>query len=225
MTPPATIVFDLDGTLIDTAPDLAVTVNALLRRRGRRAVPLAEVRTMVGHGAIAMMGAGMAATGTAASDEDLKGMLDEFIEHYGTNIAVNSRPFPGAVEALDELEAAGYQFALCTNKREDLARILMTELGLGHRFRVILGGDTLDVCKPDPRHLTEAILRSGGALERSVMVGDSVTDVAAARAAAVPIVGVSFGYTQTPMAELEPDCVIDHFGDLRAAIDKIIVRG
>lgn len=221
MSAPATIVFDLDGTLVDTAPDLAATMNELLARRGRQALSLGEVRAMVGHGARAMMAAAMAATGAQAGEAELDDMFAEFIEYYGDNIANQSRIFPGAVAALDRLQAKGYRLAMCTNKQEALSRKLVGSLGLEDRFASLLGGDTLEVRKPDPRHLTETILRAGGDVANAILVGDSIADVSAAKAAAVPIIGVSFGYTTTPMAELAPARVIDHFDDLCAAVAEI----
>lgn len=221
MPTPATIVFDLDGTLIDTAPDLAATVNELLRRRGRRVLQLSEIRTMIGQGARAMMAAGMKATGAVASPGELDGMIDEFIDYYSDNIAVGSEVFPGVEAALDRLEADGYRLAMCTNKHEGLSKKLVARLGLEHRFASLVGGDTLAVRKPDPRHLTETIVRAGGDVSRAILVGDSISDVSAAKAAGVPVIGVSFGYTQTPMAELDPDRIIDHFDELHAAVGEI----
>ncbi|VAW10039.1 Phosphoglycolate phosphatase [hydrothermal vent metagenome] len=224
MPTPATIVFDLDGTLIDTAPDLAATMNELLRRRGRGSLPTSAIRTMVGHGAKAMMEAGMAATGAAAGEAELDDMFAEFIEYYSDNIAVQSQIFPGALAALDRLEAEGYRLAMCTNKMEALSRKLIGSLGLEGRFASLLGGDTLAFRKPDPRHLTETIVQAGGDVGNAILVGDSIADVSAAKAASVPVIGVSFGYTKIPMAELAPDRVIDHFDDLDAAVAEIFAR-
>lgn len=222
MTAPATIVFDLDGTLIDTAPDLAATMNVLLHRRGRRSLALGDVRNMVGHGAVALMRAGLEATGEPAREDEIPDLLAEFIEYYGNNIANESEIFPGVLAALDQLEAEGFILALCTNKREDLARSLLSFLKLDTRFKSILGGDTLEVCKPDPLHITETIVQAGGVVDRAIHVGDSNTDVAAAKAASVPVIGVSFGYTKVPMAELSPTSIIDHFDELHPAISKIL---
>jgi len=219
-----TIVFDLDGTLIDTAPDLVATVNALLRRRGRRVLLLNEIRNLIGQGARTMIERGMVATGPAASSGELDSMFDEFIDHYRDNIANESRIFPGALAALDQLEASGYQLAMCTNKMESLSIKLIGALGLEGRFASLLGGDTLEFRKPDPRHLTETILRAGGDVTHAIMVGDSIADVSAAKAASVPVIGVSFGYTDTPMAELAPDRIIDHFDELSAAVDAILAN-
>jgi len=224
MSAPATIVFDLDGTLIDTAPDLAATVNALLRRRGRRAVLLDEIRSMIGQGARVMIEKGMAATGPDAKPAELDDMFDEFIDYYRDNIANESRIFPGALAALDQLEARGHRLAMCTNKMESLSISLIGSLGLEGRFASLLGGDTLEVRKPDPRHLTETIIRAGGDVTNAIMVGDSIADVGAAKAAGVPVIGVSFGYTPTPMAELAPDSIIDHFDELCAAVDAILAN-
>ena len=222
MTTPPTLVLDLDGTLVDTAPDLAAAMNVLLDRRGRRRLDLAEVRRSVGRGAIELMRAAMAKTGTPASDTDLARMLEEFIDHYGANIAVASRPFPGAVAALDRFAAAGWALAVCTNKPEGLTLMLLDALGLTPRFAAILGADTLEVRKPDPRHLTETVARAGGRVDAAIMVGDSVTDVDTARAAGIAVVGVSFGYTPTPMVDLGPDRLINHFDELFAAATELL---
>lgn len=212
--PPPTLVLDLDGTLVDTAPDLAEAMNVLLERRGRDRLSLDHVRNHVGRGAIALMDAALRATGAPASQSELEAMLEEFIEQYGANIAETSRPFPGATAAMDRFTEAGWTLAVCTNKRIDLTRLLLDALGLTPRFGAILGADSIDVRKPHPRHLTETIRQAGGTPARAIMVGDSITDVNTAKAAEIPVVGVSFGYTPTPMASLGPDHLIHHFDEL-----------
>ena len=215
------IVFDLDGTLVDSAPDLAATMNELLRRRGRDRLALPQVRSMIGRGAKVLMQLGMTATGTPASPSELDEMFDEFIAYYGQNIANDSRFYPGVPEALDRLDARDFTLALCTNKPESLARGLVQALGIEDRFASLLGGDSLAVRKPDPEHLLKTIALAGGDGAPALMVGDSVTDVSTARAANLPVIGVSFGYTETPMVELAPDQVIDHFDELDGAISEV----
>jgi phosphoglycolate phosphatase len=217
----AAILFDLDGTLVDSAPDLARTMNVLLERRGRRPLTLDDVRHMVGQGAKVLMERAMAATGEPASARDIDRMFDEFLAYYNHHIADESRPFPGVREALERLTEAGCAMAVCTNKPEWPSRRLLEELGLDGYFGAIVGGDTLAVRKPDPGHLHECIRRVGAAPGRAIMVGDSRTDVDAARAAAVPVVAVTFGYTPQPVATFGPDVLIDHFDELWAALDRL----
>jgi phosphoglycolate phosphatase len=222
MTKPSVIVFDLDGTLVDTAPDIAQTMNVLLARRGRGRLEVGQVRRFVGQGARVLMTRAMAATGETAQDDELAVMFEEFLVHYGANIADHSAPYPGVVAALKKYRAADVIMAVCTNKHEALSRLLLDKLGLSDFFAANVGGDTLEVRKPDPRHLLETIARAGGTPGSAIMVGDSAIDVAAARTANIPVVGVSFGYTEIPMAEIGPDRLIDHFDQLNAAVADLL---
>ncbi len=218
----ATIAFDLDGTLVDTAPDLVGTLNVLLEQEGIAPLPLADARPMIGAGARALIARGFAAAGAPLDDEKLASLFDRFIAHYRAHIADGSRPFPGVVAALNALAAAGARLAVCTNKRTDLSVALLEALGLSDRFAAIIGADAAPAAKPDPRHLTSTIERAGGRIDRSVMVGDSASDAGAARAAGVPLILVSFGYTDTPAAELDPDILIDHFDELVTACVRLL---
>jgi phosphoglycolate phosphatase len=217
MSLPPIVVFDLDGTLADTAPDLMATLNFVLAREGLPALPVDKARSLIGAGARALLKRGFAENGRELSAARLDALFGDFLDHYRANIAVASRMFDGVAAALDNLESAGCVFAVCTNKREEFALSLLDELDARHRFRFIAGQDTFDVFKPAPRHLTETIRLAGGDPARALMVGDSRTDVDTARAARVPVVGVSFGYTDIPMAELSPDALIHHFDELPAA--------
>ena len=210
----ATIVFDLDGTLVDTAPDLTNALNDVLTRRGHAPVELATIRACVGHGARVMIEEALRRTG---GEGDIDRMLTEFLVHYEANIANESRPFPGAVAALEELSAQGATLAVCTNKREYLSRKLLEELDLARYFSGLAGRDTFAVSKPDPGHLTRLIALAGGTPSRAVMVGDSDIDIRTAKAASVPVILVSFGYTDAPLDHLAPDAVIDHFDELHVA--------
>ena len=210
----ATIVFDLDGTLIDTAPDLIATLNVLLGEEGIAALPLASARNMIGRGARALIARGFEAAGAPADSATLDRLFDRFIAHYRDNIALHSRPFPSMIETLDALHAAGARLAVCTNKRTDLSVALLDALNLTSRFAAIVGADAAPAAKPDPRHLTLTIDRAGGRIDRAVMVGDSASDLGAARAAGVPVVLVSFGYSDIPARELEADVLIDHYDQL-----------
>lgn len=221
MAIPSAILFDLDGTLVDSAPDLAATMNVLLERRGRRRLTLDDVRHMVGQGAKVLMERGMAATGEPASARDIDRMFDEFLAYYNQHIADESRVFPGVREALERLTDAGCALAVCTNKPEWPARRLLEELDLDGYFGAVVGGDTLKVRKPDPEHLFECVRQLGTPPGRAIMVGDSRTDVDAARAAALPVVAVTFGYTPVPVSTFGPDVLIDHFDELWAALDGL----
>ncbi|MCB1508332.1 MAG: phosphoglycolate phosphatase [Hyphomicrobiaceae bacterium] len=213
------VVFDLDGTLIDTAPDLAFAMNRVLSEEGLAEIALAEARVFVGHGARAMIERGLVKAGSAFDEARARALTRRFIEIYTAHIADESRPFPGALAALDRLEAAGHRLAICTNKREELARTLFDALGLTQRFAAIVGGNTVGVPKPDPAPLLETIRLAGGG--PAIMVGDSATDVGAARNAKIPVIGVPFGYTDTPIAELAPDRIVDHFDALPDAVDAL----
>jgi phosphoglycolate phosphatase len=207
----STIVFDLDGTLVDTAPDLTNALNVVLTGRGHRPVPLETVRLCVGHGARVMI---EQALRRAGAEDDVDRMLAEFLAHYEANIAAESRPFPGAVAALDTLAAQRATLAVCTNKRETLSRRLLEELRLNHYFGAIAGRDTFAVSKPDPGHLTGTIALAGGDPSRALMIGDSEVDLRTAEAAGVPIVLVSFGYATQPLHGLASEVLIDHFDEL-----------
>ena len=218
----ATIVFDLDGTLVETAPDLIGTLNVLLAREDIAPLPMEGARSLIGQGAKALLARGFAAAGRPLDEPRLSRLFDDFIDHYLAHIADESRPFDGVVQALDELQAHGARLAICTNKRTDLSLALMRALGLADRFASIVGADAAPAPKPDPRHLTTAIERAGGRPDRAVMVGDSASDARAARNAGVPLVLVSFGYTDIPAADLQPDILIDHFDALPAACARLL---
>jgi phosphoglycolate phosphatase len=218
---PETVVFDLDGTLVDTAPDLTAALNAVLAREGRPLVPLDDVRHMVGRGARVLIERAMAASGAAARPDEISALVAHFIKHYDANIAVTSRAFDGAEALARRLAARGHKLGICTNKPEALSLKLIGELGLSDLFPVILGADSRPYRKPDPRHLFDTISALGGRKESAVLVGDSETDVATARAANVPVIVVSFGYTETPPRELGADLVIDHFDALEQALQTV----
>lgn len=212
------VAFDLDGTLADTAPDLAASLNHALTVLGRDTVPVESVRHLVGHGARALLRRGLAATGES-SEELVEQGFPIFIDHYGAHICQGTTAYDGAKDMLDALSSSGVGLALCTNKPEALTRSLLAALGWEDRFGSIIGGDTLPVRKPDPAPLHEAIARAGGG--RAVFVGDSIVDADTARAAGVPFVAVSFGFSDRPVAELGADIVIDHYRDLLPALARL----
>jgi phosphoglycolate phosphatase len=215
---PLTVVFDLDGTLIDTAPDLIDTLNVVLAREGLRPVNSAVARNMIGKGARRMIEAGLQAERRTVVADEVERMFGDFISHYSAHIADRSRPFPGLVTALDSLAAQGCRLAVCTNKLEGLSRQLLDALDLTDRFAAICGQDTFGVQKPNPEVLRKTIRAAGGGLSRAIMVGDSGTDIATARAAGIPVVAVDFGYSETPIEKLGADRLIGHFDQLQAAV-------
>ncbi|MCX7314865.1 MAG: phosphoglycolate phosphatase [Alphaproteobacteria bacterium] len=217
-----TVVFDLDGTLVDTAPDLIATLNVVFAREGLPPVPYAEARDMIGAGARAMIESGLTRERRAFSPGMVDRMFADFIAYYSDHIADHSQPFPGLDAALDHLDAAGYRLAVCTNKLEGLSRLLLEALGLTRRFTAICGQDTFRIQKPNPEILRRTILAAGGDIRRSVMVGDSGTDIATARAAGIPAVAVDFGYSETPIGQLGADRLISHYDALAAAVLEVV---
>ena len=221
-SPAATVVFDLDGTLVDTAPDLIGTLNALFAREGLPALPYAQARNLIGGGARRLIERGLSQDGVSLRISELDRLFADFVAHYAARIAELSRPFPGLETALDRLAAAGCIFAICTNKLEWLSVKLIEELGLSRRFAAICGQDTFAVQKPDPEILRRTVARVGGTLERAVMIGDSANDIDTARAAGVPVVAVDFGYTEVPVRTLNPDRVISHFDELPDVVAELL---
>jgi len=216
-----TIVFDLDGTLIDTAPDLIDTLNVVFAREGLPPVPYETARNLIGGGAKTMIARGIEADGKAVTPAKLDQLFADFIAYYADHVADRSRPFPGLVEALDTLAGNGYRFAVCTNKLERLSVSLLERLALAGRFEAICGQDTFGVQKPDPEMLRRTVAAAGGSLQGSVMIGDSATDIRTARAAGIPVIAVDFGYSERPVSDFAPDSIISHFAQLPAAVAAI----
>ncbi|MBI5262143.1 MAG: HAD-IA family hydrolase [Bradyrhizobium sp.] len=216
-----TIVFDLDGTLVDTAPDLINALNYVLDREGLPPVPLHSARNMIGAGARKLIERGLEIEGRAAHIDEITRMTADFIDYYAAHIADESRPFEGLERALDDLEARGHLLAVCTNKLEWLSKRLLDRLGLSPRFAAICGADTFGVSKPDPSFLRETVARAGGQMSAAIMVGDAGTDIGVARRAGVPVIGVGFGYTDVPIAQLKPDRLINHMSELPEAVQSL----
>ena len=223
MTSSRIVVFDLDGTLVDTAPDLISALNFVLDREGLPPVPLASARNMIGAGARKMIERGLEVEGRAAGVADIDRLTSDFIDYYADHIADASRPFEGLESALDDLAAQGFRFAVCTNKLEWLSKLLLDRLGLSSRFSAICGADTFGVSKPDPAILRQTVARAGGVLSQAIMVGDAGPDIGVARRAGVPVIGVEFGYTEVPIAELKPDRLIGHMRELPGAVASLTV--
>jgi len=221
MTPARLVVFDLDGTLVDTAPDLINALNFVLDREGLPPVPLQSARNMIGAGARKLIERGLELEGLLYSGEEMDRLTRDFIDYYAAHIADASRPFEGLENALDDLAALGYRFAVCTNKLEWLSKLLLQQLGLSSRFAAICGADTFGVSKPDPAILRQTIARARGELKSAIMVGDAGPDIGVARRAGVPVIGVEFGYTDVPIAELKPDRLINHMRELPAAVHSL----
>lgn len=216
-----TVAFDLDGTLVDTAPDLLGALNHVLSDAGLAPVDLPTVATLIGNGARAMMERGFGVHGVTLPAPDMDAAFDRFISYYIENIAVGSRPFDGCVPALDALLDAGATLCVCTNKRQDLSERLIGELGLTSRFAAILGADRATNRKPHQDHVFEAVRAAGGTPGRALFVGDSRTDERAARNAGLPFLFVTFGYEAETVENLAPDAIIGHYSELLPALSVL----
>jgi phosphoglycolate phosphatase len=216
-----TIVFDLDGTLVDTAPDLVDTLNAIFVREGFAPLAYKHARNFVGGGAREMIARGLNAQGHVLSPQAIERLFTKFIAHYSEHLNDRSVPFPGLAATLDLLATRGCQFAVCTNKLEALSVQLLGKLGLADRFVAICGQDTFGIRKPDPEILRRTVRAARGDLKKTVMIGDSITDIRTARAAEVPIIAVDFGYSEQPIAALAPDRIISRFSELPASVATV----
>ena len=218
----AALAFDLDGTLVDTAPDLVGALNQLLHAEGLAALPLRTARVMVGRGARALIEQGFSAAGAPLDEERIPGLVERFIALYRARIADESRPFDGVEACLETLAGAGAALVVCTNKRTDLSLALLDALDLTRRFGAVIGADLAPAPKPDARHLLVALEAVGGSADRALMVGDSASDIGAARAAGVPSIVVSFGYTEVPAADLGGDHLIESFAELAPLAARLL---
>jgi phosphoglycolate phosphatase len=216
------IVFDLDGTLVDTAPDLVASLNTILTREGMAPLPLASGRNMIGGGARKMLERGLEAEGRTVTMAEMDRLTADFVAYYADHIADHSRPFDGLEAALDQLSGSGCTLAVCTNKLEWLSKRLLDRLDLSARFAAVCGSDTFGISKPDPAILRQTVIRAGGQITSTIMVGDAGPDVGVARRAGVPVIGVTFGYTEVPIGDLNPDVVISHMRELPAAVSGLL---
>lgn len=221
---PPIVVFDLDGTLAETAPDIMRVLNVILAREGLAALPLERAHELVGAGARALIDRGFRASGKTLDPATLERLFEDFLLIYAQDPASSSRLFDGVTQAMDALSARGYVLAVCTNKPILHTRLVLDHFGITGRFAAIAGRDSFAFHKPDPRHLTATIEAAGADPGRAVMIGDSLTDIATARAAGIPCICVPFGYTDVAIETLGPDLVIQHFDELAAAVETVLVR-
>ena len=219
-----TVAFDLDGTLVETAPDLIAATNHVLAAVDLAPVAPELIRPSISFGAAAMIKEGFRLHGREIAALEAAAHLERFLAYYRTNIAATSHAFPGLEASLDRLTAEGARLAVCTNKQAALSEQLLRDLRLRARFAALAGRDTFPVCKPHPDHLIGAIRMAGGDPKRAIMVGDSKTDIDTAKAAGIPVVAVTFGYTDVHVRDLAPDAVIEHYDELIPAIERLIGR-
>lgn len=218
----AAIVFDLDGTLVDTAPDLLASLNWVLTQAGHKQVVPSQLRHLVGHGVRFLFERAFAETGTPVAPDHLEVLGDRFLSHYRANIARESVPFDGVPETLSGLAREGFGLGVCTNKPHDLTELLLAELDLKKFFPAVIGTGKTPYNKPDARHVLDVIAELSGARERAVMVGDSPVDVAAAKAAGIPVIAMAYGYTPVPVEKLGADAVALSFAELPGLISTLL---
>jgi phosphoglycolate phosphatase len=219
-----TIVFDLDGTLVDSAPDLADALDELLIENGLEPLGLAAARKLIGHGISNLVRKGLAVRKQELSREALAQAVTRFQHHYAKRLPAKATAYPGASQCLSKLAADGWRLAVCTNKLESFSRAILKGLDLEHFFAVVAGRDTFGVAKPDPQHLLRTLPANRSASYQAIMVGDSEVDVETAKAARMPIIAVTFGYAKTPLVDLAPDALVDSYADIPAAILRLSVQ-
>ncbi|WP_409020682.1 HAD-IA family hydrolase [Brevundimonas vesicularis] len=219
-----TIAFDLDGTLVDSAPDLVGTLNRMLVSQGLPTVPAEGAQKLIGGGARALLAHGFEAVGADPERARDPALFEAFIADYIDHIADESVPFEGAHETLENLSQRGARLVVVTNKLTNLSEMLLGKLDLTRHFAAIVGADKVSAKKPSGTHLLEAVKLVGGDEKRVIMVGDASPDIGTARDAGLPVIGVTFGYTPVPMEELEPDVIVDAFEDIEEAVDMIVVE-
>jgi len=220
----ATVVFDLDGTLVDTAPDLLCALNQTLDLEGLPHASLGQMRAIVGQGARKTIERAAGLSGVRFASALLDQLTEAFVRFYRADIAAESQPFPGVEQTLLALQGAGARLAVCTNKRTELSVELLRALELEERFSAIVGADAVQNSKPHPEHFRETVARAGGVIRDSIMIGDSAPDVASAKGAGAPALAVTFGYTETPVEKLGADGLIDDFRTAPSLILSLLRR-
>lgn len=216
-----TILFDLDGTLVDSAGDLSASLDTLMAEKGLPPIGIDTGRTLIGHGIANLVRGALKLRGASVADEHVASDLARFMEIYGARLTRITSPYPRVMDTLEVLASRGWNMGVCTNKRELFARTIVSDLGMDQFFRIVSGPDTFGVGKPDPRQLLETA-RAAGGKHPVIFVGDSEVDVAAAKAAGMPVVALTYGYSKIPLASLSPDALIDSFDQVPAAIDSLL---
>lgn len=216
-----TLIFDLDGTLIDSAPDLRTACNKLLQRENRREITLAETKKFVGNGAAKLVARAFAATGEPVEESELVALTQDFLAFYDGHEADETQTYPSVMETLQKLKEQGYRMALCTNKPQQPTQNLVKQLGLESFFEVIIGGDQVGKKKPDPEMLLSTLKHMGLSPDQAVMIGDSPNDIGAADNADIPSIAVSYGYRRVSVEELGADRIIDHMAQLPDALEAM----
>lgn len=219
--PFSSVLFDLDGTLVDSAPDLGRALNHVLTHNGMDPVRLEDVRVFVGQGARVLLQRGFAHYDRTPSDDELDKAMEQFLAYYHDNICIDSVTYDGVEDVLKELSSTGVTMAVCTNKTEPLSIQLIEHLGLSQYFATICGSDTVPNRKPHPDHILETLKRAQASSISSVMIGDSRADIESARAAGLPVVAMGYGYTPVPASELGADLVLDDFRELPHALRSL----
>jgi len=218
------VIFDLDGTLAHTAPDLLDSLNHALRQFGYSPVSADDIDILVGQGAKAMIERALKAQNVKPSDKIIDDLLGHFLDFYHRTMPGKTRYFSGVDTVLDDLIACGFTLAVCTNKSQDSARHLLSFLEPKQRFTAICGGDSFEWRKPDPRHIIATIHQAGGDRNRAVMIGDSFADIDAAKGVPIPVIGVDFGYSDVPVDQLGADYVVSDFSAIGHLVKKLLKR-
>lgn len=221
-SPPAILCFDLDGTLVDTAPDLLAALDHCLKGGGFAPADHSTIRPIIGDGAKTMITRALESQNVRPDEPQLETLWQTMIEHYRANIAAKSRPFEGATAALERFTQRGVKLAILTNKPLFLTKPLLEALNLTPHFTRITAGDNFPYRKPDPRVLVETLKAAGGNMDNAIMIGDSKTDIDTARNAGIPVIGVTFGYTDQPMADLTPDRLMTHYDELNDLVNELL---
>lgn len=216
-----TLIFDLDGTIANTAPDLIGTLNRIIQPFDVKPASMDNVGQIVGQGAKAMISRAFELDNKALEKPVHDQLFQEFLEDYSSNIANETHVFPGLLQSLHTLESQGYRFCVCTNKLEDLAKQLLGKLDLVDRFPIVTGGDTFDFRKPDPRHLSETVRLMERNLDSAIMIGDSSTDINAAKYAGIPSIAVTFGYSDSPVETLGATAIISDYDQLSEKLSVV----
>lgn len=215
------VIFDLDGTLIDSVPDLCREISLFLNKHGRRALTESETVSIIGNGAAMMLRGAYKLTGEAVGESEMPALLDAWVRQYADAEMSLTCAFPRVPETLERLKTDGFKLAVCTNKPHEPTLAILKKLDLAKYFDVVLDADALPVRKPRPEPLWEAVKRMGGTNDSAVMVGDSEADAEAARNAGFPVVLLTYGYSHVPFDEIKPDALIDDFGELPDVLKRL----